>query len=108
MKIQQFTPTIQRLLRLLLPALLLALVIAPWPPARLAAQHAPAGVLSPDGMRGVSFVHVPSAPFGSDQAADSLRRLAATGANWVSIVVPFRTNSSHEANFYRSANDPAD
>jgi hypothetical protein len=103
------TEHITRLTLRWLPVLaLLALVVGTWP-ARAsvpAAQPAPVGVLGPEGMKGVSFVHTPTAPFGSDQATESLRRLAATGANWVAVVAPFRTTGAGATNFYRSGNDP--
>jgi hypothetical protein len=74
---------------------------------RAAAQTQPnVGVLGGNGMRGISFVHTPAAPFGSEASADSLRRLAATGANWVSVVAPFRINNAHDSVFYRSPNEP--
>ena len=96
----------ERMIRALPLLAILALVVSMGPQAERAAAQAPVGVLGGNGMRGISFVHTPAAPFGSDAAADSLRRLAGTGANWVAIVAPFRTNNAHDINFYRSPNEP--
>ena len=92
------------------PVLLLLALLAGgwtgWAGSRAAAQTA-GTVLGASGLRGISFVPIPTAPFGSPQAADSLRRLAATGANWVAIVAPFREASSSAHDFYRGGEDPS-
>src|SRR5690242_11327288 len=78
-------------------------------PATLPAHaQATTGVLAPGGQRGVAFVHTTSAPFGSPASYESLKRLHDTGANWVSIVTPFRQHDAHAIEFYRSDNDPTD
>ena len=98
--------TAQMRVRMLALIMILALGLGLLPPGEQAAAQAPVGVLGGNGMRGISFVHTPAAPFGSDAAADSLRRLAGTGANWVAIVAPFRTNNAHDSTFFRSPNEP--
>jgi hypothetical protein len=85
---------------LVVTALLLGAVAAP--PAATLAQALPAP------QHGVAFVQMPTARFGSPAALESLRRLHATGANWVSIVAPFRSNGATYNTFYRSPNDPLD
>jgi hypothetical protein len=78
-------------------------------PATPAAQaQTPAGVLAPNGQRGAAFVHTTSAPFGSPASYESLKRLHDTGANWVSIITPFRQHDARAVEFYRSANEPSD
>lgn len=76
-------------------------------PSRALAQSG-SGFLAGDGQRGISFVHTPSAPFGSQAAFDSLKKLHDTGANWVSIVAPFRQNVARSTDFFRTGNDPSD
>ena len=95
--------------RALLVLLALAGVLAglPLAPAPARAQAA-AGVLAADGQRGIAFVHTASAPFGSPAAFDSLKKLHDTGANWVSIVAPFRQNVARSTTFLRTANEPSD
>ncbi|HMA34526.1 MAG TPA: hypothetical protein VKY74_08595 [Chloroflexia bacterium] len=99
-------PRVRGILALLGLATLLALVPATTPaPAQAQAAQ---GVLDPNGQRGVAFVHIPSAPFGSQAAYDSLKRVHDLGANWVSIVASFRQNVARSTSFSLSANDPTD
>jgi hypothetical protein len=99
-------PRVRAALVAVLAAALLALVpLQPTPPAH---AQAGSGVLGPSGQRGIAFVHTPSAPFGSQASFDSLKRLHDTGANWVTIVTPFRQANAHATSFYRGANDPTD
>ena len=93
------------LLTLLLMAAMLAGVPVAPPPAH---AQAAAGVLAADGQRGIAFVHTASAPFGSQAAFDSLKKLHDTGANWVSIVAPFRQNVARSTTFLLTANEPTD
>lgn len=92
------------LVLLTLAGLLAGLPVAPAP----ARAQAAAGVLAADGQRGIAFVHTASAPFGSPAAFDSLKKLHDTGANWVSIVAPFRQNVARSTTFLRTANEPSD
>ncbi len=85
------------------------LTAAPPAQAQTPPQQQPAaGVLSKNGQQGVSFVQTPSAPFGSPASFASLRKLQATGATWVSVVVPFRQSTADASEFYRAATDPTD
>ncbi len=97
-------------LRTLSLAIVGLLVWSAWPAGPLAAPaHAdvPLGVVGVNGMRGVSFVSSAAAPFGSPQAAESLQKLAATGANWVAVVAPFHVADRAAFSFYRAGDDPA-
>ena len=90
--------------RLLSLAVVLLLAGSAWPGSPFvptAQADAPLGVVGVNGMKGVSFVPSSVAPFGSPQAAESLQKLAGTGANWVAVVAPFHVADRSAFSFFR-------
>jgi glycosyl hydrolase family 113 len=90
-------------------AIVLLLSLSAWPGAPFTPAvraDAPLGVVGVNGFKGVSFVPSAAAPFGSPQAAESLQKLAGTGANWVAIVAPFHQENRDAFTFFRAGDDP--
>ena len=95
--------------RIVTIAVVFLLALSAWPGSRLSpVAHAdqPLGVVGANGMKGVSFVPSAAAPFGSPQAAESLQKLATTGAKWVAVVAPFHVADRSAFHFFRAGDDP--
>jgi hypothetical protein len=95
--------------RLLSLVIVLLLAASAWPGSPFvptAQADAPLGVVGVNGLKGVSFVPSAAAPFGSPQAAESLQKLAGTGANWVAVVAPFHVADRSAFSFFRAGDDP--